>query len=303
MGKEGFVWFFGVVEDTNDLLQLGRVRVRCHGFHSISDTVLPTSELPWAHVILPTTSASYQEKGISPTFLREGTTVVGFFADGINAQMPVVFGTLPGIPQPNPDFVDSENISQESHDVSRLARGINKLAQAKLEVGIDEELEPPPGAFFGAQYPFNKVFESERGHVIEVDDTPGAERIHIYHNSGHYTEMVPGLRTDKVNGDHIEISMQARYIKVRGDMAIIVDGATTIMSDGAISMESKKQISMSAPLINITGTVGTSISGGIVSVSGTTTTTISGLLGLYLNPVGGTTPGGTDPFAAPTIST
>lgn len=305
MGKQGFVWFFGVVEDIKDDLQLGRVKVRCHNFHNISDTVLPTDELPYAHVVLPTTSASYQGKGISPTFLREGTTVIGFFADGESAQMPIVFGTLPGIPQPSPDFVDSENISFENHDVSQLARGINKLAQAKREVGIDEDVEPPPEASFGAQYPFNKVFESERGHVIEIDDTPGAERIHIYHNAGHYTEMVPGRRTDKVNGDHIEISMQARYIKVRGDMAIIVDGATSIMSDGAISLESKKQISMSAPLINISGTIGTTINGGLVSISGTTTTTISGLLGLYLNPVGGAAGGGeaaADPFAAPTIT-
>ena len=285
MGKQGFVWFFGLVEDVMDPLQVGRVKVRCYNFHNINDTVLPTADLPWAHVVMPTTSASYQGKGVSPTFLREGTTVLGFFADGESAQMPIVLGTLPGIPQPNPDFVDSENISQESHDVNKLARGINKLAQAKQESGIDEEVEPPPGAFFGAQYPFNKVFESERGHVIEIDDTPGAERIHIYHNSGHYTEMVPGLRTDKVNGDHVEISMQARYIKVRGDMAIIVDGATNIISSGAISMVSNTQISMSAPLINITALGGVSISGTVLNISGTATTTITGLLGLFLNPL------------------
>ena len=284
MGKQGFVWFFGLVEDVYDPLQVGRVKVRCYNFHSISDTVLPTEDLPWAHVVLPTTTASYQEKGISPTFLREGTTVVGFFADGMSAQMPIIFGTLPGIPQPTPDFVDAENISQQNHDVNRLARGINKLSQPKAEVGVDE-LEPPSTAFFGAQYPFNKVFESERGHVIEIDDTPGAERIHIYHNSGHYTEMVPGLRTDKVNGDHIEISMQARYIKVRGDMAVIVDGTTSIISEGAITMNSQKQISMSATLINISGQLGVNISGGALLISGTTTTTITGLLGLFLNPL------------------
>ena len=129
MGKQGFVWFFGLVEDVYDPLQVGRVKVRCYNFHSISDTVLPTEDLPWAHVVLPTTTASYQEKGISPTFLREGTTVVGFFADGMSAQMPIIFGTLPGIPQPTPDFVDAENISQQNHDVNRLARGINKLSQ------------------------------------------------------------------------------------------------------------------------------------------------------------------------------
>ena len=305
MGKQGFVWFFGVVEDIKDDLQLGRVKVRCHNFHNVSDKILPTDDLPYAHVVLPTTSASYQGKGISPTFLREGTTVVGFFADGESAQMPIVFGTLPGIPQPTPDFVDTQNISFESHDVNKLARGINKLAQAKIDVGIDESFEPPPGAFFGAQYPFNKVFESERGHVIEIDDTPGAERIHIYHNAGHYTEMVPGLRTDKVNGDHIEISMQARYIKVRGNMTMLVDGTSSIISDGAISLVSNKMIQMSAPLINISGSIGTTINGGLVTISGTTTTTISGLLGLYLNPVGGAAGGSeapANPFAAPTLS-
>lgn len=284
IGKDGFVWFFGVVAGVEDPLQLGRVRVRAYNFHVMNKSLLPDDELPWAHVIMPATSASYQEKGTSPTFLREGSTVFGFFADGGEAQYPVVMGTLPGLPQPNPDFVDSSTITQENHDVSRLARGINKLAQAKAEVGTDPDFEIPPTNTFGAQYPFNKVFESERGHVVEFDDTPGSERIHIYHNSGHYTEMVSGLRTDKVNGDHIEISMRDRYIKCRGNMAVVSDGTLSIYANGAISMVSNKQISMSAPVININGAVGTSITGGFVTVSGTTYTSISGLLGLYLNP-------------------
>jgi hypothetical protein len=284
MGKNGFVWFFGLVEDVEDPLQVGRVRVRCHGFHAISSAVLPKEDLPWAHVIMPVTSASYQEKGTSPTFLREGATVFGFFADGHAAQMPVIMGTLPGIPQPNPDFVDSSNIDQENHDVNKLARGINKLASIKEQVGLDEEFEIPPAATFGAQYPFNKVFESERGHVIEIDDTPGAERIHIFHNAGHYTERVQGLRTDKVNGDHIEISMRDRYIKVRGNMAVVVDGTTTVASTGALTLVSNTSITMSAPLINISSTLGTSVSGGAALTLGAAgITTVSGA-GLFLNP-------------------
>lgn len=79
--------------------------------------------------------------------------------------------------------------------------------------------------------------------------------------------------------------MQARYIKARGDMVILVDGATSIYSAGAITMDSKKQISLSAPLINISGTIGVTLNGGVMSISGLTTTTITGLLGLYLNPL------------------
>jgi hypothetical protein len=284
MGKLGtFVWFFGVVEDVDDPLQVGRVRVRPYNFYTTNSTLLPTDDLPWAHVVMPNTSASFNEKGSSPTFLMVGATVFGFFADDGNAQMPVILGSYPGIPQPNPDFVDSQNLSTDNHDVNRLARGVNKLNEPKSQVGIDD-FEPPPNVTFGARYPFNKVFESERGHIVEFDDTPGSERIHIYHNSGHYTEMVAGMRTDKVNGDHIEISMRDRYIKVNGNMAVIVEGTTTIASKGAVAISSEKQISMVAPIINISASLGLTLSGGASLSATASVSTITGMLGLFLNP-------------------
>jgi hypothetical protein len=43
MGLDGFVWFTGVVEDRNDPEALGRVRVRCVGFHSDSVVDLPSN--------------------------------------------------------------------------------------------------------------------------------------------------------------------------------------------------------------------------------------------------------------------
>ena len=44
MGQDGFVWFVGVVEDRNDPSALGRVRVRCLGYHSSSVVDLPTTD-------------------------------------------------------------------------------------------------------------------------------------------------------------------------------------------------------------------------------------------------------------------
>ena len=58
MGKDGFTWFVGVVEDRNDPQKLGRLRVRCLGYHTEDLTKLPTSDLPWAHVMNPITSAT-----------------------------------------------------------------------------------------------------------------------------------------------------------------------------------------------------------------------------------------------------
>ena len=69
MGLDGFVWFTGVVEDRNDPDKLGRVRVRCLGFHTENLNDIPTNKLPWAHVMLPVTSPAMQGLGHSPSFL------------------------------------------------------------------------------------------------------------------------------------------------------------------------------------------------------------------------------------------
>jgi len=66
MGRNGFVWFYGVVEDRNDPEYLGRVRVRAVGFHTDNKEKLPTTDLPWAQVILPVTSAGISGLGSSP---------------------------------------------------------------------------------------------------------------------------------------------------------------------------------------------------------------------------------------------
>ena len=99
MGLDGFVWFVGVVEDRNDPEALGRVRVRCVGFHTEDISALPTTDLPWAHVMHPVTDPSMHGMGNSPSFLVEGTYVIGFFRDAQDKQQPIIIGSLPGNPE------------------------------------------------------------------------------------------------------------------------------------------------------------------------------------------------------------
>ena len=114
MGKEDFIWFYGVVENRKDPMFLGRVKVRCIGFHTDDKTLIPTGDLPWADVIQPVTSAAISGIGTTPTGLVEGTHVFGFFRDGREAQEPVILGTSGGMPEniANPDrgFNDSRSI-------------------------------------------------------------------------------------------------------------------------------------------------------------------------------------------------
>lgn len=67
--------------------------------------------------------------------------------------------------------------------------------QAPAESGVFDEPETP----YDAKYPYNHVYESESGHFIEIDDTPGAERLHWYHRSGTFREIHPdGTQVTKV---------------------------------------------------------------------------------------------------------
>ena len=109
MGKSGFTWFVGVVEDRNDPKFLGRVRVRCLGLHTENLEKLPTTDLPWAHPMNPITSATVSGIGQTPLGPVEGTWVVGFFSDGEEAQQPIIMGTLPGVPSTLPSDSIKEN--------------------------------------------------------------------------------------------------------------------------------------------------------------------------------------------------
>lgn len=96
----GMMPWFGVVEDRNDPLFLGRCKVRIAGYHTPDLTLLPTADLPWAYPIQPINSAAMSGIGHAPIGPVEGTWVTGFFRDGDDCQEPIIWGTIGGIPQP-----------------------------------------------------------------------------------------------------------------------------------------------------------------------------------------------------------
>ena len=91
VGKDGFTWWVGAIENRVDPLAMGRCQVRIFGWHNTDKLKLPTHNLPWAHPMYPLNAS----KMFSAPEI--GSWIFGFFLDGENAQQPVMMGVLPGI--------------------------------------------------------------------------------------------------------------------------------------------------------------------------------------------------------------
>lgn len=95
-GKSGLTWWFGKVEANDDPEGMGRCRVRVFGWHSDNKDELPDIALPWAYPITDISNSAVGGTGKSPTGPVPGTRVMGFFADGLEGQVPMMLGTVPG---------------------------------------------------------------------------------------------------------------------------------------------------------------------------------------------------------------
>lgn len=390
-------FFFGVVEDRQDPLKLGRVRVRINDIHPQDSTLVPTASLPWATVMNWIQSAGVGGVGWAPVGIMEGTAVFGVLLDGDDAQIPMVMGTVAGklghltfpavsegqgtgekpasaaattsklgaVPQdlinkavaiarklkadfgftddqaagvlgnlivesglipnriqgagtqrgaPDPSKANGRGYSWAQWDGSRRQQMIAFAAANSLDVQSDEcayqwlayelgkkksvqssmkattnvndavvvwvekyevagkphteqrvayatkvlkgltgtdvpvrgvgadtdavdDTKVPndqpaqvaqgvePLVQFRGKYPYNKTFRSESGHVMEIDDTPGQERLLNYHTIGTYEEIdCTGRRVVKVVGDNFTVIAHDDNIYVDGSVNLFVSG-------------------------------------------------------------------------------
>ena len=271
IGKDGFTWFTGVVEDRNDPDKLGRVRVRAVGYHTDNKDEIQTEDLPWAWVLNPTTVPSMNGMGETPPFLVEGSWVLGFFRDTL-FQEPIILGSLPGFNLSSPDgnkgFNDPNGIYPKTTgevDVNRLAQGlvgdthpslftrrksqvtevpiatkpyIPTVEDAAVQEGRTSWNELDAKSNSVSFYPFNHVHESESGHIHEIDDSPEGERLFTYHRSGSFEEIHPdGSKVVKIVGDDYEIVVGNRNCYVQGSINLTVDGNVRQLIKGDYVLE------------------------------------------------------------------
>jgi hypothetical protein len=228
-----FHWFVGVVDSVDDPDKSGRVAVR-----NIEEQKLEAEQDPkdlfWAQILMPPTGANIFGLGTSPTGLEKGSFVLCFYMDPKNKKYPIVLGTL--------GTFDKENLSDSS--ISPYARGDWRDTSVKLG--------PEVASSYAAEYPNNKTITTKAGHVIEIDDTPKAERINIHHRSGSYIEMRPdgSIQTRTVK-NHLDITEERKVIYAEGNITIYSNGGVVnIQGDGDVNLSSKTGVvNIQAPVI------------------------------------------------------
>jgi hypothetical protein len=101
VGRDGFLWWIGqVAPESAQKKQLdkegwgNRRKVRIMGYHPSNEEDLSNDDLPWAQVLLSTTSGSGAGNYAKSIQISQGDTVFGFFMDGDNAQLPVIMGVF-----------------------------------------------------------------------------------------------------------------------------------------------------------------------------------------------------------------
>ena len=225
-------WFQGEVVDVDDPEKLGRLKVKELIGHDKEDP----NNLFWCHVIMPPTGANAKGVGVAAVGLSKESKVFGFRVD---SRLAYIIGSFP--------FAVDDN----NHSLSRHARGVGPVKKDYIEELGEKKTE------YAAKYPHNKTITTSSGHVLELDDTPKAERIHVYHKSGAYVEIFPdGSIVTKSMKDSVSITMNDHSISVvKGDLQIVAnEGKIQINADGDIDIASK------------TGVV--NIRGGIIGLNG-----------------------------------
>ena len=158
-------------------------------------------------------------------------------------------------------------------DTNRLARHeeISKTIVYKKDAALVKGVEVAGGATwdqspnpYNATYPFNHVTMSESGHVLEFDDSPNSERIHMYHKSGTFMEIdANGTKVTRIVGDGYEIYERNGYVHINGSLNVTVDGVANVLVKNGLNLDVRGVANINVyndVNLNVSGSLNASIS-------------------------------------------
>jgi hypothetical protein len=93
----------------------------------------------------------------------------------------------------------------------------------------------PDSQAANSAYSHNHGFYSNSGHFVEMDDTPGYERIRMQHRIGNYTEIQSdGTEIHKIVGDNYEIVVKNNHVLIKGYCSVTIQGDSKLSVEGDV---------------------------------------------------------------------
>lgn len=167
-------------------------------------------------------------------------------------------------------------------DTNRLARGVIKETaieykdssrSKQIPMANSESVWEQPIAPFGGMYPYNKVYETESGHLLMMDDTPTHENISLYHRKGTFLDIdANGTQVNKIVGDGYTIIDRNGSIYIAGEAKVTVGNGINILVQGdanvqvnggaVINLKNKVEVNAAADLnLTVGGNMKTKVGG------------------------------------------
>ena len=145
--------------------------------------------------------------------------------DQRSAELNVSNRNQQGFADPAGQYPKRDYLFEPSTNKASRSRSRNELSLGGGYDGLSVDIPTQQES----RYPHNQVMETTSGHIIEIDDTPGGERVLIKHNSGSGVEF----RSD---GTVITKTEANSITSVAGSSCIIVEGEADMKFNGNLNL-------------------------------------------------------------------
>ena len=158
-----------------------------------------------------------------------------------------------GFVDPDGKYPKDEYVGEPS--VNKGARGtkVHNLKIKNGSIGCETTIAKQPKAI----YPLNQVNESTSGHIIEINDTPGGERILIKHKDGAGVEIKPdGTIIVNSLGNRVDLVSKNHVMAVEGNGCITYYGNLNLTVQGDYNLDVKGDYNIKVGGNNILNVIG-----------------------------------------------
>lgn len=262
------MFYRATVVDNNDEKNAGRLKIRVHPIHDGIDE----EHLPWAILA----DSTFSNDGIGSSNIPQVGTIVWVFFERDDFRFPVVFAGSPAIQNNTPDLPRASY--SVDNDISNTISQNKKTGVSTASKGSWDE----PDYKANPTYPENHVIRTKH-HIIELDDTTGETRVHIYHGSGSRIEIdnegnvlqhskdsiivTDGDEKHLVSGNILLTITADGDILINGNLMIKVDGNVTLESGGNVTANIGGNAEVTASNVTVTGSGGVTVSGATINLN------------------------------------